>query len=94
MNGLISETDSIVHALLLILNAQYKTAESYAQDERLTTHLLNVIGLLVVVPSNPEAYYFTSAQAILNMVGKKQWQRESLFLKTKVMCGLINYLCT
>ena len=31
---------------------------------------MNIIGLLVVVPSNPEKYYFLMAQAIMNVMQK------------------------
>ena len=59
INGLISETDSIIHATLLCLSSQHKKYADKEGDQKLTTHLLSIIGHLMLVPSNPEHYYFS-----------------------------------
>jgi len=93
MNGLISETDSIIKAILLILNNQYKNNQDIEAEERLTEHLLNIMGFMVVMPSNPERY-FENTEAIMNLLTKKTWNKKSIYNKVKIYIGLFNYLCT
>lgn len=47
---------------------------------------------MVVIPSNPEKYYYQTTQVIMNLIKKKTWQPESLFIKVKLYCALVNYL--
>lgn len=91
MNGLISETDSIIKAILLILNSQFKNNTEEEADEKFTEHLLNVIGFLVVVPSNPDNH-FELVHAIMNLMTKKQWNKKSVFSRVKIYVALFNYL--
>jgi len=58
---LIAETDSILQTTLSALHGQFKTSANLEDDQRLGSHLMNIIGMLVVVPSNPEKYYFQMA---------------------------------
>lgn len=91
-NGLISETDSIIKATLLCLNSQFKQTENYEQDAILTGHLLNIIGHLIVIPSDPEKHFFQTSMQIQNLIKKKQWQPGTVFLQIRLYCALIQYL--
>ena len=93
MNGLISETDSIIKAILLILNAQYKNNQDLEGEAKLTEHLLNIIGFLVIVPSNPDSYFDTTL-AVMNLMEKKTWNKQSVLNRVKIYIALFNYLCT
>uniref|UniRef100_A0A7S3KFV3 Uncharacterized protein n=1 Tax=Euplotes crassus TaxID=5936 RepID=A0A7S3KFV3_EUPCR len=93
MNGLISETDSIIKAILLILNAQYKNNQDLEAEAKMTEHLLNVIGFLVVMPSNPENH-FEATYVIMNLIEKKVWNNKSVLNKVKILVALFNYLST
>lgn len=92
MNGLIAETDSILKAVLLILNNIYKHTTDIGDEIVLTRYLLNIVGHLVVVPSNPEEYQFAIAFAVLNLMKKKVWNPQSGLEQTRVYAALINYL--
>lgn len=93
LNGLISETDSIIKAILLILNSKYKSNQDVDAEEKMTEELLNVIGFMVVVPSNPENH-FELTYAIMNLMEKKEWNRRSVYRRIKIYIALFNYLCT
>lgn len=93
MNGLISETDSIVKAILLILNSRNKNNQDLAVENKMTEYLLNIIGFLVVMPSNPDNH-FESVMAILNLIEKKVWNSKSVLSRVKIYVALFNYLCT
>lgn len=93
MNGLISETDSIIKAILLILNAQNKNNQDLEAEGKLTEYLLNIIGFLVVMPSNPDNH-FESTFAILNLMDKKVWNNKSVLNRVKIYVALFNYLST
>lgn len=93
MNGLISETDSIIKAILLIINAQFKKTTDVEDEERMTEHLLNLLGFLVVVPSNPDNY-FENIYGIMSVMEKKTWNKKSMLSRVKIYIGIFNYLCT
>ena len=94
VNGLISEAESILKANLLTLNSQYKGHTSIEEDQILASHLLNTLGQLVVMPSNPEKYYFEMAGIVFNIVRKKEWNAEMLYERVNVMVGILNYIGT
>lgn len=56
--------------------------------------LLNLLGLLIVVPSNPETTYFQLAEGVLSMIKDKDWgtQPHVYLLKAKLLSSLIYYL--
>lgn len=93
MNGLISETDSIIKAILLILNSQYKNNQDPEAESKMTEHILNIIGFMVVMPSNPDDY-FENTKAIQTLVSKKVWNKKSVYNRVKIYIALFNYLCT
>ena len=93
MNGLISETDSIIKAIMLILNSKFKNVQDREADEKMTEHVLNIIGFMVVMPSNPDEY-FENTRAILILVEKKSWNQKSVYSRIKIYIGLFNYLCS
>jgi CRISPR/Cas system-associated endonuclease Cas3-HD len=93
LNGLISETDSIIKAILLILNSKYKNNQDVEAEEKMTEEILNVVGFLVVVPSNPDNH-FDLTYAIMNLMEKKEWNRRSVYRRVKIYIALFNYLCT
>ena len=93
MNGLISETDSIIKAILLIINAQYKKTQELEAEEKWTEHLLNILGFLIVVPSNPDNF-FENIFAIMSLMEKKTWNKKSVLNRVKIYIAIFNYLCT
>lgn len=93
MNGLISETDSIIKAILLILNAQYKNNQDIEAENKMTEHLLNIIGFCVVMPSNPDNH-FETVYTIINLMEKKTWNSKSVLNRMKIYVALFNYLGT
>jgi len=54
MNGLISETDSLLKGLLATLDENF----SESRVPFMTDLFLNLLGFLVIVPSNPETTFF------------------------------------
>jgi uncharacterized spore protein YtfJ len=93
MNGLISETDSIIKTILLILNSQYKNNQDKEAEEKMTEHILNIIGFLIVMPSNPDNHFETT-YAIMNLMEKKVWNKKSVLNRVKVYVALFSYLST
>jgi len=85
-NGLIGECDSLIKAILSTMDEHFsrdvreatslgQKAESVLSTRlRKTGELLqNMIGFLVVVPSNPENSYFQIIEAIMNFLKKEEW---------------------
>lgn len=93
LNGLISETDSIIKAILLILSSKYKNNQEIEGEEKMTEHLINIIGFLVIAPSNPDNH-FDIIQAILNLMEKKVWNSKSVYRRVRIYIALFNYLCS
>jgi flagellin-specific chaperone FliS len=80
LNGLISETDSIIKAILLILSSKYKNNQEIEGEEKMT-------------PSNPDNH-FDIIQAILNLMEKKVWNSKSVYRRVRIYIALFNYLCS
>ena len=63
LNGLIGETDSLLKGVLATISDNFKdTPENL---ERVTQTVLQMLGFLVVVPSNPEDQYFQIVEGII-----------------------------
>jgi hypothetical protein len=54
MNGLIAETDSLLKGILATMSENWSQAKVQFAADTLT----NLLGLLIVVPSNPETSFF------------------------------------
>jgi len=54
LNGLIAETDSLLKGVLATLNENWDQKRIVFVGDT----LLNLLGLLIVVPSNPETTFF------------------------------------
>lgn len=69
MNGLIGETDSLLKGILATINDNFdqKKVVIYADI------LNNMLGFLVIVPSNPETTFFQLVEGILNLLKDHEW---------------------
>lgn len=56
--------------------------------------LSNIMGLLIVIPSNPEVSFFKIGAGVLSLVQEHDWTVMGLFRKMKVLCALMSYLST
>lgn len=63
MNGLIGETDSLLKGVLATISDNFK--DTPEDLERVTQTVLQMLGFLVVVPSNPEDQYFQIVEGII-----------------------------
>lgn len=52
------------------------------------------MGLLIVIPSNPEVSFFKIGAGVLSLVQEHDWTVMGLFRKMKVLCALMSYLST
>lgn len=57
-------------------------------------NLCNLLGLLVVIPSNPEVSYFKIAAGMLSLIQDHDWTIMGLFRKMKVLCSMVTYIST
>ncbi len=69
-------------------HSQYKTEIDVCDT------LCNIMGLLVVIPSNPEVSYFKIAAGILSLVQDHDWTIMGLFRKMKVLAAMVSYITT
>ena len=69
LNGLIGETDSLVKAILATIDENFdqKRVQSIGDT------ILQLLGLLVIVPSNPETTFFQLAEGIVNILRNHEW---------------------
>jgi hypothetical protein len=69
LNGLIGETDSLVKAILATIDENFdqKSVQSIGDT------ILQLLGLLVIVPSNPETTFFQLAEGIVNILRNHEW---------------------
>ena len=58
LNGLASETDSLIKAILTKISEIYKEKKTPENDLKLAEEFNMIMGHLVIVPSNPEGYAF------------------------------------
>ncbi len=68
-NGLIGETDSLLKGVLSTMD------ENFDQKKLpfMTDMFLNMLGFLIIVPSNPETTFFQLTEGILNMLKDHEW---------------------
>lgn len=90
LNGLIGETDSLLKGVLATIDENFdeKKAEETADI------LLNMLGFLVIVPSNPETTFFILVEGILSILKNHEWGKQGHLLKAKIHIAIINYLST
>ena len=69
LNGLIGESDSLMRAILSTIN------DNFDQKKIIETAdiLNNVLGFLVIMPSNPETSFFILVEGILNILKDCEW---------------------
>jgi hypothetical protein len=69
-------------------------SEKNLENQLDTLH--QIIGLLVVMPSNPETSFFQLAEAIMTLMKEKAASipKSKTHLKCTTYIKLINYLCT
>ena len=109
MNGLIGETDSLFKAILttmdegltklhskLTSSGKKIEVEGGNQLEKIGETLRNMLGLLVLVPSNPEGQFFQIVNGILNFLQKEEWGTSPLVqgIKVKVLDSCVRYLAS
>lgn len=51
-----------------------------------------MLGLLVVVPSNPETNFFQLVEGILNLLKNHEWGPQSYLLRVRIFTSIIGYL--
>lgn len=86
LNGLIGEADSLLKATLEMLDENFsrqvnkltnlgqKVEIHYGrQMEQIGEMLRSILGLMVIVPSNPDFAYFQVLEGILNFLQKEEW---------------------
>jgi hypothetical protein len=88
MNGLIGETDSLLKSVLATMDESFDTKKAEANCDI----ILNFLGFLVLVPSNPETSYFQLVEGILNLLKDHEWGNSGYILKARILCGIIGYL--
>ncbi len=91
MNGLISETDSLVKALISTLDENMHGSPAFLNNA--CNLVQNLLGFLVLVPSNPEISYFQLAEGVINIAKNEFWESQPK-MKAKIYVALINYLMT
>jgi hypothetical protein len=88
LNGLIGETDSLIKAILSTIDENF--------DQKRATQIgdviLQLLGFLVIVPSNPEIAFFQLVEGILNLLKNKEWGAQQHLLKARIYCSIIGYL--
>ena len=86
LNGLIGEADSLLRAILETMDEHFTREANRLTNlgQKIETHyvdqldqmgrlLRSVLGLLVVVPSNPDHAFFQIVEGILNFIKKDEW---------------------
>lgn len=53
-----------------------------------------MLGLLVIVPSNPETTFFQLVEGILNLLKDHEWGSQAHVLKAKLFSSMVGYLAT
>ena len=90
LNGLIGETDSLIKAVLATADENF--------DQKLVPAigdvLLQMIGLLVIVPSNPETAFFQLVEGILSLMKNHEWGAQHHLLKARILAQIVGYLAT
>lgn len=66
LNGLVGETDSLCKAVLATLFENFNPM--YKELEKMTEMVLNLLGFLVIVPSDPEKDFFALANGVINIL--------------------------
>jgi len=109
LNGLIGEADSLLKAVLEILDEHFtkqarkltnlgqKIEIHYAHNLNLMGEMLrSILGLLVIVPSNPDHAYFQIVEGILNFLKKEEWGTSALSFKIQisVLDSCVRYLAS
>jgi predicted histidine transporter YuiF (NhaC family) len=88
LNGLIGETDSLLKAVLSTIDENFDQKRcSFVGDI-----LLQMLGLLVVVPSNPETNFFQLVEGILNLLKNHEWGANHHYLRVRILTAIIGYL--
>ena len=90
LNGLIGETDSLIKAILATID------ENFDQKRiPIIGHIiLELLGLLVIVPSNPETNFFQLAEGVVSIMRNHEWGNQNNFIKARIWLAIINYLGT
>lgn len=90
LNGLIGETDSLLKAILATADENFDPKRAGAIGDI----LLQMLGLLVIVPSNPETAYFQLVEGILNLLKNHEWGAQQHYLKARIYASIVGYLAT
>ena len=90
LNGLIGETDSLLKAVLATIDENFDIKKAHVFGDI----LLQMLGFLVIVPSNPEIAFFQLVEGILNLLKNHEWGAQSHFLKVRIFTSIIGYLAT
>ena len=69
MNGLLGETDSLLKGVLATIDDNF----DQKQINQVTDIILNILGFLVIVPSNPETSFFQLVEGILSLLKNHEW---------------------
>lgn len=57
--------------------------------------MLNILGLMVVVPSNPEGNFFQLADAMVNLLGMDKWTSDpSKLFQARIYQGIVQFLAS
>jgi len=88
LNGLIGETDSLLKAILSTIDENFDQKRSAGFGDI----LLQILGFLVLVPSNPETNFFQLVEVILNLLKNHNWGPQAHLLKVKMLTAIIGYL--
>jgi hypothetical protein len=88
LNGLIGETDSLLKAVLATIDENFdqKHATKFGDI------LLQMLGLLVVVPSNPETNFFQLVEVMLNLLKNHEWGANNHYLRARIYTSMIGFL--
>lgn len=73
LNGLIGETDSLCKAVLAIIDENFNPM--IGQLTKTADLLMNFLGFLVIVPSDPERDFFQLANGVINLL-QKDWAHD------------------
>jgi hypothetical protein len=88
LNGLIGETDSLLKGVLATIDENFDEKKA----NQIGDILLNMLGLLVIVPSNPETSFFQLSEGIISLL--KNHEIPNPVLKAKIFAGIVSYLTT
>jgi len=91
LNGLISETDSLLKGILATIDENW---EALRNKQYVADLLSNVLGFLVVVPSNPETSYFQLMEGVLTIIKDREWPQGSEQMRVRLYLNGISYLST